>query len=119
MTTTNNGGFYYYISDGHDNDNHNDDGNNGNDGNIGSILKGGYMGYTLREVGKCRTVVVGCREDTATDDGKGDGGGGVVPLINIAMRLATMGAVGITIAAMVCVAAAHVTVFIPSNLLYN
>jgi hypothetical protein len=44
------------------------------------------MGYALGEVGKGRTVVVGHREDAGTDDGKGDGGGGlVVPLLNIAM----------------------------------
>jgi hypothetical protein len=73
------------------------------------------MGCAVREVGKGRTVVVGCQEDAETDDGKGDGGGGV-PLLIIAMPLAMVGVVGIAIAAVLRVAAAHITVFILSNL---
>jgi hypothetical protein len=115
----NDGGFYYCVSNGHDNGNDGNNGNNGNDGNDGGILKGGYMGYALREVGKGRTVIGGCREDAGTDDGKSDRGGGVVSLLNIAMPLATLGAVGIAIAAMLRVAAAHVTVFVLINLLYS
>ncbi len=69
---------------------------------------------------KGRTVIVGHREDTGTNDGKGDGGGGlVVPLLNIAMPLATVGAVGIAITAVLRDAASHVTVFVLSNLPYS
>ncbi len=78
------------------------------------------MGYALGETGKGRTVVIGYREDVGTDDGKGDeGGGGGVPLLIIAMPLATVGAVGIAIAAVLRVAPAHVTVFVLSNLPYS
>jgi hypothetical protein len=76
------------------------------------------MGYALGEVGKGRTVILGRQEDAGTDDGKG-AGGGVVPLLNIAMPLATVGAAGIAIAAVLRVAAAHGTVFVLSNLLYS
>jgi hypothetical protein len=71
-----NRGFYYCVGDGHNDDNDGDDSDNGNDGNNGGILKGGYMGYALGEVSKCRTVVVGRQEDAGTDDGKGDRGEG-------------------------------------------
>ncbi len=78
------------------------------------------MRYALREVGKGRTIVVGCREDMETDHGQGNGVGvGVVPLLNMAMPLATVGTAGIAIAAVLCVAAAHVTVFVLSNLPYS
>jgi hypothetical protein len=42
-----------------------------------------------------------------------------VPLLNIIMPLATVGAAGIAIAAMLHVATAHVTVFVLSNLPYS
>ncbi len=117
------GGFYYCLGNGHNNDDDGDDGNdgnNGNDGNDGGILKGGYMGYALGEVGKGRAIVVGHREDAGTNDGKGTGGGWlVVLLLNIAMPLATVGAVGITITAVLHDAAAHVTIFVLSNLPYS
>ncbi len=78
------------------------------------------MGYALGEVDKGRTVVVGHQEDSGTNDGKGNGGGGlVVPLLNIAMPLATVGEVGIAIATVLRDAAAHVTVFVLSNLPYS
>ncbi len=78
------------------------------------------MGYALGEVGKeGRTVVVGRREDAGTNDGKGDRGGLSVPLLNIAMPWAAAGTGGIAIAAVLCVATAHVTVFILSNLPYS
>ncbi len=54
-----------------------------------------------------------------TNNGKGNGGGLVVPLLNIAMPLATVGAVGIAIAAVLRDATVHVTVFVLSNLLYS
>ncbi len=43
----------------------------------------------------------------------------VAPLLNIAMPLATVGAVGIAIATVLRDAAAHVTVFVLSNLPYD
>ncbi len=114
------GGFYHCVGDGHDDGNDGADGNNGDDGDDGGILKGGYMGYALGKVGNDRTVVVGHREDAGTKDGKGDRGGGlVVPLLNIAMPLATVEAVGIAIAAVLRDAAEHVTVFVLSNLPYS
>jgi hypothetical protein len=78
------------------------------------------MGYALGEVGKeGRTIIVGRREDAGTNDSKGDRGGLSVPLLNIAMPLAAAGTAGIAIAAVLRVAAAHVTVFILSNLPYS
>ncbi len=78
------------------------------------------MGYAIGEVGKeGRTVVVGRREDAGTDNGKGDWGGLSVPLLNIAMPWAAAGTAGIAIAAVLRIAAAHVTVFILSNLPYS
>jgi hypothetical protein len=114
-------GFYYCIGDGdgHDDEDDGNDGNNGNNGNNGGILKGGYMGYALGEVGKGRTVVISHREDAVTDDSKGNGGEGVAPLLNIPLPLATVGAVGIAIAALLRVAPAHLTVCVLSNLPYS
>jgi hypothetical protein len=78
------------------------------------------MGYALGEVGKeGRTIVVGCREDAGTDDGKGNRGGLSVPLLNIAMPWAAVGTAGIAITAVLRVAAVNVTVFILSNLPYS
>jgi hypothetical protein len=78
------------------------------------------MGYALGKVGKeGRTFVVSRREDAGTDDGKGDRGGLSVPLLNITMPWAAAGTAGIAIAAVLRVAAAHVTIFILSNLPYT
>ncbi len=78
------------------------------------------MGYALGKVGKeGRTIVVGCQEDVGTNDGKGNRGRLLVPLLNIAMPWAAESTAGIAIAATLHVAAAHVAVFILSNLPYS
>ncbi len=91
----NNGGFYYCVIDGHDED-HN--------GNSGGIVRGSYMGYALGKVGKGRTIPIGCREDARTDEGKGNRGELAGPLLNIATPWAMVGAAGIAIIAVLCVA---------------